>query len=114
MTRSTVRGFLLAFALTSLGGCAATVGDPCTAPADCGSGLCLNLATTPGGYCSKQCLSTDAESCPSGTVCVQTHDQAISSVCFRECSRDEDCRAGYTCRQDDDWPRRICIGPGEL
>ncbi|MGA9525925.1 MAG: hypothetical protein WBV82_30980 [Myxococcaceae bacterium] len=114
MTCSIVRVFVLAVAVATLGSCAATVGDPCTTPSDCGSGLCLNQASTPGGYCTQQCLVTNPESCPSGTVCIRTDAEPLNAVCLRECQRDDDCREGYTCRQDEGWPRRVCMGPGEL
>ncbi len=115
MIRSIVSGLFLAFALVTSAGCGATVGDPCTTPKDCGSGLCLNQESTPGGYCTQQCIPADRESCPEGTICVNLRDdKTLSAACFLRCTRDDDCRAGYTCRQSERWPDRICLGPGDL
>ncbi len=79
-----------------------TVGDACSADADCGgnAGSCatelpgsgiagvLNPVAAPGGYCSQACM--EASDCGEGGVCV-------TGTCYRACMDMGDCRDGYFC-----------------
>ncbi len=53
----------------------------------------------PGGYCTTDCA---AVSCPGGSTCFDIRDGS-RSVCFLDCSRDDQCRTdeGYYCDEYD-------------
>lgn len=73
-------------------------GTPCASHADCGDGLCLpESAGFPGGYCTSACAATG--SCPRNAAC-EPHADTTSpfhGLCLPECTRDDECRAGYAC-----------------
>lgn len=106
MRRAIARtAFLLLFLLAA---CGPTIGDACTTTTDCGGALCLNLAYTPGGYCSRSCASdTD---CPNGSVCVPDGASRGSSACFRSCSSASACRNGYSCGPAKNTGHQVCVG----
>jgi hypothetical protein len=103
---------LALWALLASSGCGPTVGDSCTTPADCNDALCLRLAYTPGGYCSRQCVpSAEQNDCPRGSLCVPNGGGEGLDACFLACSRDADCRAGYLCRNVSGVTSPVCVGP---
>lgn len=75
-----------------------TPGTPCTSDGDCYEGLCLPESTGfPGGYCTTACA--DSSSCPPFAAC-ESHADTTSpfhGLCLPECTRDDECRAGYAC-----------------
>jgi hypothetical protein len=93
-----------------LAACGNTVGDPCTTADDCGGGLCINRGDeTPGGYCSRQCVLNDPESCPSGSICVREGAGGNINACFLRCNDVGDCRRGYSCRTWKDSAATVCV-----
>lgn len=79
-------------------GCGRTVGDSCTADAECGDkAFCINQDYTPGGYCSQACKPDKEDTCPSGSTCVSQGAASDTSACFILCSTNDDCRKGYQC-----------------
>ncbi len=94
----------------TLGGCGATVGDPCTLPTECANQLCINNQSyTPGGYCSKQCTIGNESTCPGGSTCIRAGAGALDA-CFRLCKVNEDCRSGYICDALGGGTVRVCMG----
>ena len=76
---------------------AAPLGDPCTGPLDCASGLCLaesgidGSTGWTGGACTEPCSGGE---CPSGATCVGLSGQAL---CLPACGDSAACREGYVC-----------------
>lgn len=95
------------------GGCYspdAALGTACTADSDCASGgFCASedFYGYPGGACiGQRCSLTDGSGCEGDGVCL---DGGGEGVCFDGCSIDSDCRTGYRCEGDTDFPdRRYC------
>ena len=59
-------------------------------------GLSLNDSTTPGGYCTGDCLS-DAD-CGEGGACTGALAELFAvGECQSVCTSDSDCREGYAC-----------------
>lgn len=87
-------------------GCAPSVGDACETNVECPSGaICDN--TAPEGYCTfPEC---ERGSCPEGTVCVSFSRE--TTFCMAACESAEDCRDGYTCR-DEPGPADFCYVAG--
>ena len=79
-------------------GCGPTIGDPCTTSTDCGGVLCINRDFSPGGYCTQTCKLGQANNCPTGSVCIADALAKNSAACFRQCTKQSECRNGYTCR----------------
>lgn len=79
---------------------AGVVGNACTEDAQCGeSGTCatsvgLPAREAPGGYCSLQGCSETSQC--GGGACIGS---AFASRCYKTCTGDGDCRAGYTCQE---------------
>lgn len=71
------------------------VGGPCLGAADCEE-ACLRDGDFPNGSCSVPC-GTDAH-CPPGTFCIRHDGQGW---CVLGCVHPSDCRAGYTCKGQD-------------
>ena len=75
-----------------------TPGTPCASNADCSEGLCLPESTGfPGGYCTTACAASG--SCPRNAAC-EPHAETTTpfhGLCLPECTRDDECRAGYAC-----------------
>jgi hypothetical protein len=74
-------------------------GGPCTANADCESGLCMTEADfgAPGGYCISTC-SLDSPFCPDSNVCIDYFGTAADDgYCFTACPNGNECRTNYTC-----------------
>src|SRR5689334_14518554 len=82
--------------LLTASACGPTMGDPCTSPKDCANQLCLNRTQLPGGYCSKSCTVTETNSCPAGSTCYANGADTNVPSCFLTCTKNEDCRTGYT------------------
>lgn len=97
--------------MCALVGCGTTVGDPCTTPKECGEGVCINRSYTPGGYCTRQCVVGDAQSCPAGSKCISEGISGELDGCFLECSESSDCRSGYVCERVRDSQFTVCVGP---
>lgn len=108
MTRFSTAWVLLAG--ISLAACGPTVGDACTVDDDCSAGVCLNAAFTPGGYCSQSCALGDAQSCPTGSVCVEDVLPEREPGCLSSCERNDDCRDGYLCRDTGASKGKVCVG----
>jgi hypothetical protein len=89
-------------------------GDSCMADGDCKGGICLaemNADGTPSGFIGGYCLSDGlvgdmtvgqpipTSNCPSGTGVVPVDGEfpGDSAPCFKTCTADADCRAGYHC-----------------
>jgi hypothetical protein len=76
------------------------VGDPCAAPADCGTGTWECRGTFPGGYCTQTGCETPGSSagCTPGSLC---HDAGEAQhLCVDRCpevGQQSTCRAGYSC-----------------
>ena len=83
---------VLSISLLCLYGCSSEVGDPCISDAQCGLGRTCDLSSFEG-YCTVK--SCEADSCPSGSICVTFEDQ--STYCMAICQESEDCRDGYQC-----------------
>lgn len=95
----------------ALTACGPVIGDPCTVATDCGPGVCLNRAIAPGGLCSLACTVGGA-SCPAGSTCISAVIDNDTPGCLHLCTKDADCRAGYTCRSEGGYD--VCLGPGSL
>ena len=80
----------------ALTGCQHSIGDACTANADCGDRerSCLLTSHVPGGYCTEFCEPGDG-TCPDGSTCTAYHGD---NVCLRDCTETAECRSGYTCQ----------------
>ncbi|MDP2272931.1 MAG: hypothetical protein Q8N23_26875 [Archangium sp.] len=103
---------LLTFVMSlGLFACGPVIGDPCTVSSDCGPGFCLNEAFAPGGLCTITCTGLGGV-CPAGSVCIPDAIDADTSGCLASCTKDSDCRSGYTCRTE--YGNRVCLGPGTL
>ncbi len=101
----------LGFALL-LTGCGTSIGEGCTTSDDCGGQICINRGgRTPGGYCSKQCVLGDDSNCGGGAICVKEGAGKDFHACFLSCERSEDCRKGYSCLNEKDGQRKVCVGP---
>ena len=77
--------------------CAPSVGDSCSARAECPSGAICDT-TAPGGYCTfEQCVRNG---CSDDSLCVFFDDN--TSYCMKSCTDSADCRSdeGYICRDD--------------
>jgi hypothetical protein len=96
-------------------------GEPCTDDRDCRSGLCIPEVDTLsgirptgflGGYCvsygvlpresvfaAARGMNLPTSTCPSGTVVLPAPEAAPGSAarCFKACTADAQCRAGYRC-----------------
>ena len=78
-------------------------GQPCVTPLECPPApdpqytrTCLDGPRFPGGTCVQPCAH--GFGCPApGMSCRTIERNGSVSVCFRDCARDEDCRAGYAC-----------------
>ena len=104
--------FLLSASLSAgLLACGPVIGDPCTVATECGPGVCLNRAIAPGGYCALACTVGGA-ACPAGSACVARAIDDDTAGCLRICTKDADCRTGYTCRTEEG--NSVCLGPGSL
>ena len=102
MLRTAHRLIVLSLLALALGACGAVVGDSCTMDTDCGAGLACDT-TFPDGYCTlAQC---DALGCSDSGVCV--HFDAYTSYCMAPCESSSDCRAGYTCIEEQG-PHAFC------
>ncbi len=103
---------LLTFVMAlSLFACGPVVGDPCTVASDCGPGVCLNRDFSPGGLCTLTC-TVGGTACPAGSACVSRVIDNDTAGCLRLCTKDADCRGGYTCRTENG--NSVCLGPGGL
>lgn len=85
-------------------------GAACTSDAQCpAGGFCLaeDLAGWPGGTCiGFDCDVATNEGCGEGAHCIEGRRDPL---CIAACSIDDDCRDGYRCVGDDDYPeRRTC------
>jgi len=82
-----------------------SIGDPCTANADCPMGaVCIGEALLgfPGGYCFAECDPTGGGACPTGGTCYGTDPMdATAGSCFLDCTPGPGggtcARAGYAC-----------------
>jgi hypothetical protein len=82
------------------------VGKPCGTNDQCGSpvAVCQTPTAIPGGtawvdgYCQQPCnAGSTANTCPAGSVCVNT-DPGTNDRCLKRCRPGSgDCRQGYTC-----------------
>ncbi|HEX4353109.1 MAG TPA: hypothetical protein VHZ95_09350, partial [Polyangiales bacterium] len=75
-----------------------TVGNACTADADCGGAAmsCSTGTRYPGGYCTQRC--GDASDCGSGGTCTGAiGGGALTGTCYKTCTATTDCRTGYAC-----------------
>jgi hypothetical protein len=94
---------LAGFALMSLAGCKAIIGDECVTSLDCsedGDRVCD--PTFPNGYCT--ILDCDPNSCPTEAVCVQFFEGVHSrNYCMRQCKQNADCdRMLYECVESEE------------
>ena len=105
-TSLAIAGVLVAL----LTGCGPTIGDPCTTANECAGALCVNRDYAPGGYCSQACRLDQANSCPTGSICVRDALGKNSPACFRTCNLKAECRSGYVCRSENG-SANICVGP---
>jgi hypothetical protein len=105
-----LHGLAIGLFFVMAAGCGPTMGDPCTSEKDCAGQLCLNRTQLPGGYCSKGCTVTDANTCPAGSTCFANGADVNVPSCFRTCIRNEDCRTGYTCQNVVGSAAPICVG----
>jgi hypothetical protein len=82
------------------------VGQSCTGDGECMSDLCLSPPQFAQGSCSAIC-SLVQQGCPNGSSCSMpfTSDPGPDAgVCLATCSRDSDCRIGYSCAIDSSVP----------
>jgi len=103
-----MRSALGAAAAAVLAACGPTVGDACTTDKDCGHGVCLQGASSPGGYCSLACQGAGSSGCPNGSACDRSGNEP-SPVCRLTCTTSQDCRSGYTCTGTQG-STRVCVG----
>lgn len=94
--------------------CGPTVGDPCTTASDCLGKVCLNGGGVPGGYCSVSCTLGDANSCPTGSVCIRDGVSGGTHGCFRTCASTKECRPTYLCDKVRGSGQSVCVGPNGL
>jgi hypothetical protein len=103
--------FFLSVALLALGavGCQPHIGDKCVLNTDCSVTGTLQCDTSmPGGYCT--IFNCGPNSCPDGNACYLFHaevqgcpysdrdpSRTAHSFCLEDCSKNSDCRYGYTC-----------------
>ncbi len=91
----------------------------CAANVDCASGHCdLSTGGAETGRCclAGECCAADA-ACPAGWQCVDQLDGALVYRCFNgetsaSCDDDDDCDAGYHCRESIDLCQSGTIGQG--
>lgn len=103
----------LACLALALGACGPTIGDACTADADCGPGVCVKKDYTPGGMCSLAC-EVGGALCPAGTICVKDAIAGNQSGCMKSCTRQADCRDAYVCNNAKDSATPVCVGPAGI
>lgn len=94
---------------------ALVVGTPCTANADCATGLvcgksfntAAGVVKVPGGYCTLDCSNA---TCPTGSFCGSF---SFGKFCLSDCPPDP-CRKGYQCCQNSGQkgctPDQLCPG----
>lgn len=98
-------------------------GAPCDRPQDCRSGLCVPEVDSTGaptgwqdGYCYGSCIlpsgfnnntfyageTLPQGTCPGDAVCLPAAGQSRGDLgtCYAQCTRDDDCRAGYGCLKE--------------
>jgi hypothetical protein len=92
------------------------VGAACRAASDCtgAANVCIpdQPGFLPGGYCTAACDVADAESCPTGSTCIEVG--MGQSFCFQDCEPGasmRQCRAGYGCASNFmALPENVCVG----
>ncbi len=78
----------------------AALGEPCAAPLDCASGVCLaevqdgEPSGWTGGTCAVPC---DKSACPEASTCVPLDGEAW---CLTSCDAETACREGYVCYEE--------------
>ena len=79
------------------------LGDPCSSPSDCESGLCTPAPDGSGGRCTRRCVPGEASECPDGWRCEDTLQ--LGRVCVPRppggicalCETDADCVPAGCC-----------------
>lgn len=97
----------------ALSACGPTIGDACTADKDCGAGVCVTQAWTPGGACSLSCV-VGGPACPAGTLCVRGAIKPNEAGCLKSCKRQGDCRDTYVCNVANNSETPVCVGPAGI
>ncbi|MEM9067444.1 MAG: hypothetical protein AAGE52_03030 [Myxococcota bacterium] len=91
----------------------AELGDACTDSEECDEdGFCLAefFAGWPGGAClSFGCDVAGNTGCEGDGQCLPS--PRGGGLCFGGCETDDDCRDGYSCEADDDFPDRMFCSP---
>ncbi len=92
----------------------ASIGDPCTNDEECtASGFCLAefFAGWPAGACiAFGCDVASNTGCEGDAQCLPS--MGGGGLCFDGCASSSDCRDGYTCGADNDFPDRSICRPG--
>ncbi len=90
-----------------------SVGDACTADEECpASATCLaeEFAGWPSGACATGCDYVSGSGCSDGASCVLYRGRF--DICVASCATDDDCRDGFACKADDEYPDRMTCQPG--
>lgn len=69
------------------------VGDPCTFPQACKSGLCSDTVFQGDGICTQDCVIGLADACPAGLACVDAGNG--NAVCFTPLDDGGCCSSGH-------------------
>jgi hypothetical protein len=57
------------------------------------------------------CILGDANSCPTGSVCIREGIEKDTHGCYRLCNSTRDCRSGYRCETVRGSDSTVCVGP---
>jgi hypothetical protein len=96
---------LTALLLWPLSACTPQIGDACLTSQECNAGQLCDTSS-PGGYCTL--TPCEDSGCPEEATCVEF--EGAQTWCVLRCEADDDCRDGYTCR-DDLGPTSFCYIP---
>ncbi|MFK7985294.1 MAG: hypothetical protein AB8I08_04615 [Sandaracinaceae bacterium] len=89
------------------------IGDACTGTDECPSGasFCFDEADSgfPGGYCAAfGCDPNNNTGCDAGATCLPFRR---GGICYAGCEDNDDCRDGYDCQTDLNFPDRQSCQP---